>query len=76
MVQGDDELHPRLVACMLASVAVGGGFAVAALLIGLGPLAALACYSLSGSAALALFATLAFTVPSGPEGAVAAPACA
>ncbi len=76
VVQGDDELHPRLVACMLASVAVGGCFAATALAFGLGPLAALACYSLSGSSSLVLFATLAASWPSGGAPVLAAPACA
>ncbi len=54
------KLQPRLVACMFASIGVGAFFAGAALVYGFGPLAALALYSLSGSASLVLFAMLAF----------------
>ncbi len=53
------KLHPRLVACLFASIGVGAVTAGAALTLGFGFLAALMLYSLSGAASLVLFAALA-----------------
>lgn len=68
------KLHPRLVACLFASIGVGAVTAGAALTFGLGFLAALMLYSLSGAASLVLFATLAASAR--PGSVVVAPACA